>query len=409
MKILIFLFFLFSKIYSGKNKRYDLYVEMLNWGKQNDLKINGIALNFSEPFEEKYLANKEIKKGEILMKIPRKLMLTFDSILSNSSKKQKKIWEKLKDEPTLQMKVKYHCFITYIIMKAFEKKKGKLYKHFKQFLEFSYTDDIEKLGKFPIFYQFSEFEIFGNSLCGSKSFKMKQNLIQEHQIITRYLNIEFDLDNYMAFRTQNELFKNNNNNQTYLIPFINLFDLHPKFYNAEKNFNNETGEIEIKSLRNIDVGEVITLENGIEDNCENLLYYGITYDYSNNKYYKPILPIKLYSDPYDEYVIDKKIQKYVDIKDDNYIDLVLEEYKINRPGPSEINQLNFFYDSLQRYLYEFGVIKTRDYWDKIFTRKNRLNIKRIYESERKLIEQRMEELKEYVRKKREKNKNNSDL
>ena len=134
MKILIFLFFLFSKIYSEKNKRYDLYVEMLKWGKQNDLKINGIALNFSEPFEEKYLANKEIKKGEILMKIPRKLMLTFDSILSNSSKKQKKIWEKLKDEPTLQMKVKSHCFITYIIMKAFEKKKGKLYKHFKQFL-----------------------------------------------------------------------------------------------------------------------------------------------------------------------------------------------------------------------------------------------------------------------------------
>ena len=98
-------------------------------------------------------------------------------------------------------------------MKSYKKKKGKLYKHFKQFLEFSYTDNIDSLGnRFPIFYSMSEYEIFGNSICGSKVFKTKENLIQEHQIITRFLNIDFDLDQYMAFRTQNELFKNKFNN-----------------------------------------------------------------------------------------------------------------------------------------------------------------------------------------------------
>ena len=58
----------------------------------------------------------------------------------------------------------------------------------------------------------SEYEIFGNSICDSKVFKTKENLIQENQIITRFLNIDFDLDEYMAFRTQNELFKNKFNN-----------------------------------------------------------------------------------------------------------------------------------------------------------------------------------------------------
>ena len=194
----------------------------------------------------------------------------------------------------------------------------------------------------------SEYEIFDNSICGSKVFKTKENLIQEHQIITRFLNIEFDLDEYMAFRTQNELFKTKFENISYIIPFINLFSLHPKYYNAELDFNSETNEIEIKSIRNIGIGEVITLKNEIEDNCDNLLYCGITYDYSKNKSYKPHLPIKLYTDPYDEYVIDKNLKKFVDIKNDEYIDIILEDYKINRAGPSNSSNLRFFYDGLQR-------------------------------------------------------------
>ena len=73
------------------------------------------------------------------------------------------------------MKVKYQSFIAYIIMKSYKKKKGKFYKHFKQFLEFSYTDNIDSLGnRFPIFYSMSEYEIFDNSICGSKVFKTKR-------------------------------------------------------------------------------------------------------------------------------------------------------------------------------------------------------------------------------------------
>ena len=57
----------------------------------------------------------------------------------------------------------------------------------------------------------------------------------------------------MAFRTQNELFKNKFDNISYIIPFINLFSLHPKYYNAELDFNSETNEIEIKLIRNIEI------------------------------------------------------------------------------------------------------------------------------------------------------------
>ena len=69
------------------------------------------------------------------------------------------------------------------------------------------------------------------------------------------------------------------------------------------NLNSKTKEIEIKLIRNIEIDEVIILKNEIENNCDNLLYYGITYDYSKSKSYKPYFPIKLYTDPYDEYVI----------------------------------------------------------------------------------------------------------
>jgi hypothetical protein len=209
MKFFLLLIFHITLSNQEKSKRYDIYIDMLNWGKKNELKINNIALNFTAPFEEKYIGNKEINNGDKLMIIPRKILITFDDVLKLSSKKEKKIWEKLSKEPTYRMKVKYQSFIAYIIMKSYKKKKGKFYKHFKQFLEFSYTDNIDSLGnRFPIFYSMSEYEIFGNSICGSKVFKTKENLIQEHQIITRFLNIEFDLDEYMAFRTQNELFKN---------------------------------------------------------------------------------------------------------------------------------------------------------------------------------------------------------
>ena len=94
-------------------------------GKKNELKINNIALNFTTPFEEKYIGNKEIKSGDKLMIIPRKILITFDDVLKLSSKKEKKIWELLSKEPTYKMKVKYQSFIAYIIMKSYKKKKGK--------------------------------------------------------------------------------------------------------------------------------------------------------------------------------------------------------------------------------------------------------------------------------------------
>ena len=65
------------------------------------------------------------------------------------------------------------------------------------------------------------------------------------------------------------------------------------------DLNSKTKEIEIKLIRNIEIDEVIILKNEIENNCDNLL----TYDYSKSKSYKPYFPIKLYTDPYDEYVI----------------------------------------------------------------------------------------------------------
>ena len=64
-------------------------------GKKNELKINNIALNFTTPFEEKYIGNKEINNGDKLMIIPRKILFSFDDVLKLSSKKEKKIWEKL--------------------------------------------------------------------------------------------------------------------------------------------------------------------------------------------------------------------------------------------------------------------------------------------------------------------------
>ena len=125
MKFFLLLIFHITLSNQEKNKRYDIYMDMLNWGKQNELKINNLALNFTAPFEEKYIGNKEIKSGDKLMIIPRKILITFDDVLKLSSKKEKKIWELLSKEPTYKMKVKYQSFIAYIIMKSYKKKKGK--------------------------------------------------------------------------------------------------------------------------------------------------------------------------------------------------------------------------------------------------------------------------------------------
>ena len=177
--IFLFLILVSLNIYSSKQNDYEL---LLEWGKNNSAFISDkIDMNYTNENNKNYYVKEEIKKDEIVMTIPKKVLLNIDSAINILGKKIKKQFEiyknkQLEDKTNLNEDMLYHInqsFLAYLMTIANKNKsknnKNKLYQYYKYYFNTFETN----LEKYPLFFsteqmRLLDFSIFGIELISTK-------------------------------------------------------------------------------------------------------------------------------------------------------------------------------------------------------------------------------------------------
>ena len=181
--IFIFLIFSVLKIYSSKKNDYEL---LLDWGQNNSVYISHkIDMNYTNENDKNYYVKEEIKKDEIVMTIPKKVLLNIDSAINILGKKIKKQFEiyknkQLEDKTNLNEDMLYHInqsFLAYLMTIANKNKsknnKNKLYQYYKYYFNTFETN----LEKYPLFFSTEQMRLLGFSIFGIELISTKHLLL----------------------------------------------------------------------------------------------------------------------------------------------------------------------------------------------------------------------------------------
>ena len=180
---------------------------------------------------------------------------------------------------------------------------------------------------------------------------------------------------------------------------MNLFKKHPKYHNTYEEFDNENN-LMIKASRNITVGELITIQSKLIDNSANLLYYGVTFDNVEKNHF-PILMINEETAQQIGYK-GELLHKSCNIAKPNFASKYIDEYKnLTREvfnDDSDIKAYEVILMNLEWYLTQYDDIHPQDYYKRILTNENRINIERVVEGERKTLIRRIKEINYLIQK-----------
>ena len=394
---------------NNNKERYNKWLNFLNWGKENGLKIHpNITLNFTSLFNEYFIATGDIKTNDTIILIPNKTFIDFDYIYNHTNKKFKNFYKKIDiGDISSHNKTKNQIYLALIIQLEMLKQKGKLYKKFKHFLDFNYPESYDYL-KNPTFYTTDEWKIFSSTTCSLLAFNAKQGLASENFYLQNNIKKDLDSDQYFIIRTINEKIKRYNNESIFLVPFINLFKFDPFDNNCFEIYDDDNN-IKVTASRDIKKDEIINMIPKLFDNCDNLLYYGYTFDYSSVDDYYPKLFINVNLNKRMD-MLSISNPEYVNYGSNDYFEKTLEIY--NKTWKSDVpiyQKIGIIQQIINKYLQQLNFIKTEDYNKKIFTKENKINIQRIVEEEKKVLNLRKKELEDKFKYYKKYNKRNINL
>ena len=394
---------------NNNKERYNKWLNFLNWGKENGLKIHpNITLNFTSLFNEYFIATGDIKTNDTIILIPNKTFIDFDYIYNHTNKKFKNFYKKIDiGDISSHNKTKNQIYLALIIQLEMLKQKGKLYKKFKHFLDFNYPESYDYL-KNPTFYTTDEWKIFSSTTCSLLAFNAKQGLASENFYLQNNIKKDLDSDQYFIIRTINEKIKRYNNESIFLVPFINLFKFDPFDNNCFEIYDDDNN-IKVTASRDIKKDEIINMIPKLFDNCDNLLYYGYTFDYSSVDDYYPKLFINVNLNKRMD-MLSISNPEYVNYGSNDYFEKTLEIY--NKTWKSDVpiyQKIGIIQQIINKYLQQLNFIKTEDYNKKIFMKENKINIQRIVEEEKKVLNLRKKELEDKFKYYKKYNKRNINL
>ena len=394
---------------NNNKERYNKWLNFLNWGKENGLKIHpNITLNFTSLFNEYFIATGDIKTNDTIILIPNKTFIDFDYIYNYTNKKFKNFYKKIDiGDISSHNKTKNQIYLALIIQLEMLKQKGKLYKKFKHFLDFNYPESYDYL-KNPTFYTTDEWKIFSSTTCSLLAFNAKQGLASENFYLQNNIKKDLDSDQYFIIRTINEKIKRYNNESIFLVPFINLFKFDPFDNNCFEIYDDDNN-IKVTASSDIKKDEIINMIPKLFDNCDNLLYYGYTFDYSSVDDYYPKLFINVNLNKRMD-MLSISNPEYVNYGSNDYFEKTLEIY--NKTWKSDVpiyQKIGIIQQIINKYLQQLNFIKTEDYNKKIFTKENKINIQRIVEEEKKVLNLRKKELEDKFKYYKKYNKRNINL
>ena len=420
---------------------------VLGWAKNNDIYINPkLTLNKRLKRDNYYafFADSKIPNNTLLFRVPYNMMITqtnLNDMYKNTKNKFENLWENvvnLKSDSVKYYSTKQLLYMSIILENAIRKKKGPLYKKYKEYLKLF---EQRNMDIYPIFYDQDEKYYLSGSNFGIQLNRAVEALNEEYILTSTKLNVSIpNQDDFFKVRVLSLVSStdfNNSNiylppnfNETCIVPFLDCFNKVISSERANSIFdiigiknettNNTDYYLEVYSNDEIYIGSELNLKWRSFPNTEFLLYYGQVEEGNpfNSKYYIDIINRKFKEDlGFDkEKVFDNVKRDIYEINTEFYdpfvintyrnLSMSIDKFKNREEGPYELmrDNLKYYYNLYENPLSDGNI--------NIYINGNekKKDIREIIHKEKKLIEARIERLDKVIKEiKSNKNNNNIDF
>ena len=388
---------------------------VLGWAKNNDIYINPkLTLNKRLKRDNYYafFADSKIPNNTLLFRVPYNMMITqtnLNDMYKNTKNKFENLWENvvnLKSDSVKYYSTKQLLYMSIILENAIRKKKGPLYKKYKEYLKLF---EQRNMDIYPIFYDQDEKYYLSGSNFGIQLNRAVEALNEEYILTSTKLNVSIpNQDDFFKVRVLSLVSStdfNNSNiylppnfNETCIVPFLDCFNK------------------VISSERANSIFDII----GIKNETTNYTDYYLEV-YSNDEIYiGSELNLKWRSFPdlgFDkEKVFDNVKRDIYEINTEFYdpfvintyrnLSMSIDKFKNREEGPYELmrDNLKYYYNLYENPLSDGNI--------NIYINGNekKKDIREIIHKEKKLIEARIERLDKVIKEiKSNKNNNNIDF
>ena len=243
---------------------YILYMKNLY---ENNIYINKLSVLFINENMRGIIATDNIKKNDILIKIPKDFLITLEEAENNNK-------DLFTEEIKKELSSPSHCILSYFLLKEIEKgEKSKWYYYF-QFLPKSYLN-------FPIFYTEKELNILEGTKFKKLINEKKEEIKKDYKILCQKIELfsQYSFEQFCKIRCiiSSRLFgliiKGKKND--IIAPFADLLN-HKRSRDTKWFFSENENFFGIIALKNINKGFQVYDSYGRKSNVRYLLNYGFT-------------------------------------------------------------------------------------------------------------------------------------
>ena len=405
-----FLILILLTLYNLTQCKKTKYDYLLEWGKNNSVYISDkIGINYTNENLKNFYVKEKINPGDILISIPKKLLLSINSALNLSSSKMQKQFEKYKKQkfnPVLNNRSDLfnqrieHSFLAYLMTIANQNKskKNKLYQFYKYFFETCETN----LDQYPLYYSTDQirpflFSLFGNEIIQTRNvFEEEYNTLQS-QISKK----EFDLDEYIKYRlfTYNKLVNITGN--SFIVPFVDIIDNNPVSFNLKVNYTFENQSLSVPAVKEIKEGEKLVLAVVEMTNMASFIIYGKTYE-ENKNYLESfkmakISPLFLKENNLNPMMANTEL---IDLMNPKYYEEVIPQYmelsKMIKGDGSAVSALKLYINNVETLRKQYNKVTMSVLMQNFMDLKSVENIKSILETEKNFLDKKIRDLKKVL-------------
>ena len=398
-----------------KPKNLTKLEKLINWGLNNSLNLSE-DLTFSK---NKFIAKKFITIDDIIMTIPKKLMLNVKKSLEllNSSKLKKDYEAYLKVDKESQKKRQTifdeahidQSFLSYILYIISHKKKKysktDFYKYYNH-ISYMFEDNLDNL---PFSYSSEQMQLFTNTTFGPIFESLYRYFSDEASLFEKkFYQKPIIFEDYLKYRIFSVKKYYNISNEVNLVPFIDLIKQSHKEPNCI--YYDENGEIKLKAILNVFPGEELVLKPQNISNQHRLIFFGETFEeildvfpsysvYVMPRYFLYENKVEIDND------LSDKLKKYdmLDLCENEFYKSVIDIYseitvRINKKHKGEIHALRFLVKYLKRLRKNLDYVDDGKIRDSFYSRKDMDNAMRIFRGERMFLDKKIKEVVDYIKK-----------
>ena len=398
-----------------KPKNLTKLEKLINWGLNNSLNLSE-DLTFSK---NKFIAKKFITIDDIIMTIPKKLMLNVKKSLEllNSSKLKKDYEAYLKEDKESQKKRQTifdeahidQSFLSYILYIISHKKKKysktDFYKYYNH-ISYMFEDNLDNL---PFSYSSEQMQLFTNTTFGPIFESLYRYFSDEASLFEKkFYQKPIIFEDYLKYRIFSVKKYYNISNEVNLVPFIDLIKQSHKEPNCI--YYDENGEIKLKAILNVFPGEELVLKPQNISNQHRLIFFGETFEeildvfpsysvYVMPRYFLYENNVEIDND------LSDKLKKYdmLDLCENEFYKSVIDIYseitvRINKKHKGEIHALRFLVKYLKRLRKNLDYVDDGKIRDSFYSRKDMDNTMRIFRGERMFLDKKIKEVVDYIKK-----------